>query len=388
MFVNHSKRRSYMSEKFHNKPFDEATKLKLEIFGECFREWLPVFIYNKSVSRAYIYDFFAGQGQDPEGYPGSPLILLNEAKGMDCEVCNAIDGKEIVFGFNDKHMAKDLKEVVSNQISKCITENCKASNCKYKWAIGDYEFKDAFNRDNVRAILNEPRFAKFVLLDQFGFNQVDEIVFNKLVKSPKTDFIFFIASSFINRFKDHPYVVKYFDTSKIQFTDCKPKERHRLIAEYFEHLVNLEEYYIHHFTIKKGSNYYGLIFGTSHTYGMEKFLKVCWKKDEFSGESTENNYDDYENNTLFYNPELSNKKENVKKEIIEQVLNGTIKDNISGFKFTLKRRCLPDLFTKTIIELEKENKIARFGDVNNQSSRIHEARKYFIEVIKNEKLKN
>jgi hypothetical protein len=45
-----------MADNFHNKPFDKATKLKLEIFGECFREWLPVFIFNPTISKIFIYD--------------------------------------------------------------------------------------------------------------------------------------------------------------------------------------------------------------------------------------------------------------------------------------------------------------------------------------------
>jgi len=43
-----------MSKDINKNPFDEATKLKLEIFGECFREWLPVFIHNPSVDKIYI----------------------------------------------------------------------------------------------------------------------------------------------------------------------------------------------------------------------------------------------------------------------------------------------------------------------------------------------
>src|SRR5690606_38964979 len=139
--------------------------------------------------------------------------------------------------------------------------------------------------------------------------------------------------------------------------------------------------YIHHFTIKKGSNYYGLIFGTAHTYGMEKFLKVSWRKDEFSGESNDNKHLDYEPNTLFYNPSESNKLQKIRNEIVEKVLNGEIKDNIAGLKFALRNRCLPELFTKTIKVMEKDGLIVRKGKVNNKSSNIHKIDKYTIEII-------
>lgn len=51
-----------MVEKFHNKPFDEATMLKLDIFRECFREWLPVFVHNPKISKIFVYDFFCWTG--------------------------------------------------------------------------------------------------------------------------------------------------------------------------------------------------------------------------------------------------------------------------------------------------------------------------------------
>lgn len=369
-----------MTGNFHKKPFDEATKLKLEIFGECFREWLPVFIYNKAISKIFIYDFFAGAGKDSDGNQGSPLILLSEAKGQDCKICKALNDKEIIFAFNDKNQFKELEKSINEFVENCLITNCKRENCQYSWHIGSYDFKDVFERQNVKNILKNKRYAKFILLDQFGFSQVDENVFKELTNAYKTDFIFFIASSFIDRFKEHPNIKLYFDTSKIDFKAKKPIERHELIANYFEKLIEQKEYYIHHFTIKKGANFYGLIFGTSHTYGMEKFLKVCWKKDELSGESNENKYQDYPKGTLFYNPNESNKLQKVREEIISKVLSGEIKDNITGLKYALKRRCLPELFTQTIRQLEKENLILRKGDVNNKSSNIHSVKKYTIEI--------
>ena len=35
----------------------------------------------------------------------------------------------------------------------------------------------------------------------------------------------------------------------------------------------------------KGANIYGLIFGSAHPLGIDKFLEVAWSQDEFSGEA-------------------------------------------------------------------------------------------------------
>ena len=86
----------------------------------------------------------------------------------------------------------------------------------------------------------------------------------------------------------------------MQPVGTEPEECHRLLAEYYRSLIpeNIE-YYLYSFTIKKGSNYYGLIFGSSHSLGMEKFLRVCWKYDIYSGDSNCNLDDDEEWGELF-----------------------------------------------------------------------------------------
>ena len=62
----------------HRKPFDQATREKLELYREYLREWLPVFINGSSVDILQIFDFFAGPGFDVDGNPGSPAITCEE----------------------------------------------------------------------------------------------------------------------------------------------------------------------------------------------------------------------------------------------------------------------------------------------------------------------
>lgn len=99
-----------MSKKdINKKPFDEGTLLKLDIFRKCFREWFPVFIFNPCIKSIYVYDLFAGSGKDSVNYPGSPLILLEEARGeqgMHCLTLNGPTNKSVYFAFNEKEKAK------------------------------------------------------------------------------------------------------------------------------------------------------------------------------------------------------------------------------------------------------------------------------------------
>lgn len=371
-----------MAKDINKGVFEESTMLKLDIFRQCFREWLPVFIHTPSVKRIYIYDFFSGSGKDLEGNPGSPIILLEEAMGSNQMYCSKTAKNYAVFAFNESVAQKSqrLEENISEHINTCLN-NCGRERCVYDIHFGNYEFKQALERPNVNEILSNPDFGKFILLDQYGFKQVDNEVFLKLVKSPKTDFIFFISSSFIRRFKEHDYTKKYIETQKLDFDETKPKECHRVLAGYFRSLIPVTiPYYIHHFTIKKGSNYYGLIFGTGHSYGMEKFLKVCWDIDKMSGESNFNINDDYERDTLFYTEKNTIKITAFKDQLKQEILEGRITSNIDGMKYALQNGVPTKAFIDVISEIKQ--RVTIIGKFNKKASNIHHLKNSDVYQIK------
>ena len=370
-----------MAKDINNSVFDDATKLKLDIFGECFEEWLPVFNSDFYTNAVYVFDFFAGSGKDSNNELGSPLVLLNRAKGKERKYCLKAK-KEIIFLFNEsvKEKSAELKQNIIQYIEKCKHEN-KCSSCIYKYTVQNYKFQDIFLNPGIVDILNDKTLGKFVLLDQYGFKEINEDVFKQLISFPKTDFIFFISSSFINRLREHPNITKYIDTSKIPFDDIKPNEINRAIADYFRDLIPMgKEYYLHHFSIRKEKkgNYYGLIFGSNHTLGMEIFLKVCWKHDKYSGEANYNIDNNYEEGTLFHCPENNIKKNAVKDELKRLILLGKIKDNITGLKLAMEKGCEPKVFVEVIKELEKENRISFIGKKNYSSTNIHRVKQYMI----------
>lgn len=368
-----------MTTDINSKPFTEGTKIKLDIFRRCFREWYPVFVHDPYTKHLFVFDMFAGSGMDTQGVPGSPLILLEEAKGAEYQHCKALksssNAKQVFFLFNE--YLKPKYEELTNNVQD-FQNRCKKSHgcseCPIEKGIRtrNEDFQDLFADEKIDKILKNRNYGKFVLLDQYGIKQVTEEVFSKLVSFPKTDFIFFISSSTISRFKEFPAIQQYFDIKKMNFDDAQPKECHRLIKEYFEDLIpEGKDYYLHSFTIKKGSNYYGLIFGTSHSLGMEKFLKVCWDEDRLSGDSNCNIDNDYEEGSLFYDESETQKKVAVKQELRDAILDGTIKDNISGLKYALHRGCLPSIYVEVINDLKKQGKVDIIGTFNRKSVNIH-----------------
>lgn len=374
-----------MGKDINKSVFDEATKLKLDIFGECFERWFPVFLHSPWFKKLYIFDFFAGSGKDIENKAGSPLVLLDKAKGAARKYClNA--KKEVKFLFNEAKQVKseELKQNVAQHIEECKQVN-DCDDCVYQYRVENYGFQDIFSNVSLKNIFMNKDFGKFILLDQYGFSQIDDNIFKQLISFPRTDFIFFISSSFISRFREHRNTTKYIKTSKINFDEIRPNEIHRAVANYFRDLIPVGyEYYLHHFSIRKEEqrgNYYGLIFGTSHTLGMEKFLKVCWQYDPFSGEANYNIDNNYQKGSLFEHLGENVKKDTVSAKIKRLILSGDISDNISGLKYAMSRGCEPKLFTTVVKELEEGEKIKRIGDVNNQSTSIHKAKVYHIKKL-------
>ena len=114
---------------------------------------------------------------------------------------------------------------------------------------------------------------------------------------------------------------------------------------------------------------------------MEKFLKVCWKHDRFAGESNFNINYDFEEGSLFFEPNAPNKIKNAKDKISEKILRGIIHSNIEGLKYTLKLGCEPKIFVEVAQSMISKGKISIDGKFNKQSANIHKINEYKIILI-------
>jgi len=259
------------TDEFHNKPFDDGTLTKLQIFELYAREWLPVFLSsaNPTKPELHVADFFAGPGTDSKGVLGSPLRLLKQLK-----VCQGFAGWSHVrvhAHFFDKS-PKKIKQLEAN------IDRYDLRLQEVALDIRALSFEEALREYGVA--LADRQAAKLLLIDQFGVDQVTPDVFVRLVTSPTCDFLFFLSSSTLYRFRDHPAIKQ-----KITRPDDY-YQVHRAALEYYTGLLpNPSAYYLAPFSIRKGPNIYGLIFGSAHPLGMDKFLQVAWNKDMINGEA-------------------------------------------------------------------------------------------------------
>src|SRR5436190_2316620 len=80
-------------------------------------------------------------------------------------------------------------------------------------------------------LLSNSRIAKLFVIDQCGVDEVSDEVFKQLISFPTADFIFFLSSSTLHRFRNHPNIKQ-----KIERPDDS-YDVHRAAVNYYRNLV-------------------------------------------------------------------------------------------------------------------------------------------------------
>lgn len=256
-------------------PFDEGTMRKLYLYRHYVEAWLPVFMH-QSLDRIQIFDFFAGQGNDSEGKPGSPLIALHQIRSAQDGYFKPTPPPPIHLYLNE--FKKCNFEHLCEVCSKCQdigSTTIHYSNKDFNVVFGEW-----------LPLMQSKNVANLVFLDQNGVKFITPEVFRAITSIQRTDFLFYISSSHINRFKDDPNIVGRTPVTAEDLAKMNGKNVHRIVRDAYRRLLPYPDaYYLAPFSIKKGGNTFGLIFGSGHPLGMEKFLALAWRVDPLTGEA-------------------------------------------------------------------------------------------------------
>ena len=339
-----------MSKDFFKK-FTEDTNVKLELYEDYLTEWLPVFI---STSRPFkntvnILDLFCGPGKDEEGTLGSPLLalkVLEKFRGLVYQT-----SVEINLYFNDRNseFIKQLKNNVEEFGSIKDLVNIHYYNT---------DFEQFY--PNIKSITKDS--ANLIFLDQFGVKYVNKEKFRDLAVLPVTDLIFFISSSTFKRFHNDENVNRIIGMKSDDITQMEFYQIHRLVHQaYLNYIPEGLSYGLAPFSIKKGTNVYGLIFGSGHPLGMEKFLDICWKKDETTGEANFDIQGDVRHSTtpsLFAEIEgRQTKIEEFQSSLENAILDSSLTSDRDIYLFALNRGFTNKHITSVVSKLKKAKKI-------------------------------
>lgn len=337
-----------MSSDFHQKPFDEGTVAKLEMFQLYAREWLPVFLSpNKPIwPEVHIFDFFCGPGVDVNGVEGSPVRIVTEV--IKCKHRLAEGDIKLYFHFSDAD--KNKTEALYSHLQPLVE---KLPNTELD--VRHVPFDQAF--EEAKAILYSQRTANLTLIDPCGVNHVDDEVFKELIAAPTTDFILFVPSSYLHRFNAHPSIKLSIERPD-SFYHC-----HRAVVELYRSFVeDGTKYYLAPFSIKKsGAQIYGLIFGSAHFLGMDKFLTAAWSKDQLNGEANfDINKEDFQEHSPFLAMDMFEKPTKLRafmSELRDDILSGKCKNELEVVELCFKHGVKRQHAEEVLRELKVSGKI-------------------------------
>lgn len=196
-------------------------------------------------------------------------------------------------------------------------------------------------------------------LDQNGIKFLSPKYFLELEKVRQCDFLYFVSASYFWRFGD-------LEEFKIHFPiDLEEARRnpyrliHRSLLDQLRQTIpSNSPLQLYPFSIQKGSNIYGIIFGATHPRAVDKFLSIAWKRDEGSGEA---NFDINEDAKkaqydLFEPPKLT-KLEAFQQRVEELVLDGSLRNNFEVLDFALKAGHLGRHAAEVLRRLKKDKRI-------------------------------
>lgn len=339
----------------HSHPFDDGTITKLEIFESYTKEWLPVFVMSP-YKHICIFDLFAGTGRDLKGVAGSPIRILQQING----VLDAIytHEKRIYVWLNEYDPNKYA--VLQDCCNKYIEENQRLKGAVdgeiVKIKFTNLDFAELF--PEIISIIR--RFPSLVFLDQNGIKFLSDQYFQELVTTSMVDFLYFVSSSYFFRFGERPEFLMNVQLDMQRAKENPYKFIHRSLLEQLREKVPADSNVkLYPFTIKKGANVYGIIFGASHPLAVDKFLSVAWKKNSINGEANFDIDDDVSKSQLrLFDDKKPTKKEAFASLLKEKILKRELKTNENVYLFTLDHGHIPTHASEVLKEMKKDGLIS------------------------------
>jgi len=346
----------------HDRPFDESTIFKLEIFEDYAQAWIPTFIMQPYVSEIHIFDFFAGTGYDVNGVPGSPIRILNKIK----------EQKGYLFQ-NEVKVTVHLNEFEPNKKKQNKFELLKLASSKFMELEKSLSNKVKIKLYNENFDILFPKllpfikqFPSLVYLDQNGIKFLSEKYFLELEKTKQTDFLYFLSASYFWRFGERKEFKMYLDIDMAVAKKQKYQFIHRYITEQIRDKLPLNtKLKLHPFSLKKGSNIHGIIFGASHPRAVDKFLAIGWKRNGTNGNANFDIDDDCNKDQLdlFAGQKLT-KIESFKKEVEKLILNKEISNNYELLDYVYSHGHIPKHASDCLNNLKKMERLPMRVDLH------------------------
>ncbi len=155
---------------------------------------------------------------------------------------------------------------------------------------------------------------------------------------------------------------------------------HRNIIEQLRNkLPNKTKLKLYPFSLKKGANIHGIIFGASHPSAVDKFLNIAWTRSPINGDANFDIDEDTRKNQLdmFSNKRLT-KIEGFKENLRAKVLAMEITNNFEALKFVYEEghigkhasECLKKMKSESEINYEGTSPLVTYENVYKMKKKI------------------
>lgn len=314
----------------HEEPFDDGTITKLEIFEDYARAWIPTFVMQGRPTIC-IFDFFAGTGYDIKGIPGSTIRILEKIKEqIDRIYLKNVRIRLYVNEYEPGKVNQNKFQLLKNAYTKFLEANQNIND-----VVDIIPSNEDFETLFPKLLPEIKKYPSLVYIDQNGVKFLSDRYLLEFEKMRETDVLYFVSSSYFlwlgktEEFKKH--VKLDIDSLKKEAFNLVHRN---LLIQLREKLPSNTKFKLYPFSIKKGVNIFGIVFGASHPAAVDKFLTIAWRRNGMNGQA---NFD-MDRDTpqaqleIFGTSKLS-KIEKFKEAFREKLISGEIKSNFDALDF-------------------------------------------------------
>jgi exosome complex RNA-binding protein Csl4 len=117
------------------------------------------------------------------------------------------------------------------------------------------------------------------------------------------------------------------------------------------------------FSLKKGANIHGIIFGASHIRAVDKFLTIAWERNEDNGQA---NFDIFDNASvsqidMFSGQRGRSRIESFQDMVRAKILNLEIKNNFDLYNYSMDQGFLGSHAADCVKLMKKQNQLTYDG---------------------------
>lgn len=366
----------------HENPFDETTIAKLEIFEDYAQAWIPTFVMS-GASTICIFDFFSGTGYDKTGIEGSAIRILNKIK----EQIGNVFQKRVKIKVYLNEWEPNKKTQRKFELLEAACGQFLQNNNDVKRAIELNLYNENFEELFPKLLPTINSFPSLVYLDQNGIKFLSAKYFLELEKTKQTDFLYFVSASYFWRFGESDEFKNYLDIDMVTAKKEPYKFIHRNIIEQLRKKLPINtDVKLYPYSLRKGANIHGIIFGASHPRAVDKFLSIAWKRNEINGEANFDIDDDKTKNQMdLFGGKRLTKIETFQLRVRTKILNGEIKNNYELLAYAYKNGHVGNHASECLRKMKKSKEINYEGNSPLVTyDNVHKLRKKItFQILKN-----